>query len=347
VAGTQADVGAQNRLYLLKMSQLHKTRNDDVDSDDEDADDDDDGEDEDAALTFRQIKHPGGTNRVRSLPSQAHVVATWSDNGKIYIWNTLQHIHALDVPPAAKLKSVAPIETLSGHRTEGYALSWNSTVEGRLGTADCNGDIFVWLPAEAGWKCETPTALRAHQGSVEDLHWNPAQADVFSTCSVDGTIKIWDLRQRAVGLTIKAHSSDVNVMSWNRAANHLIVSGGDDAVFNVWDLRLISQGQTGPARSFNWHKGPITSIEWNPNDESSIIVSSEDNTVTLWDIALTNEDTGDALDEKLPPELLFIHQGQDQIKEVHWHPQIPDVLISTAADGFNVFKPNITPQEGE
>lgn len=328
------------------MSKLHKTRNDDASESDDD-DDDAGDEDEDAVLTFRQIKHPGGTNRVRSLPSQAHVVATWSDNGKVYIWNTLQHIHALDVPPANKLKSVDPIETLSGHRTEGYGLSWNPLVEGRLGTSDCNGDIMVWAPAEAGWKSESNSALRAHQGSVEDLHWNPLDGDVFATCGVDGAIKIWDLRQRVVGLNIAAHASDVNVMSWNRAANHLMVSGGDDGIFNIWDLRTISQGVTSAARSFSWHKGPITSLEWNPNDESSIVVASEDNTVTIWDIALTNEDTGDVLDTKLPPELLFIHQGQDQVKEVHWHPQIPDVIISTAADGFNIFKPNTTVQEGE
>lgn len=97
---------------------------------------------------------------------------------------------------------------------------------------------------------------------------------------------------------------------------------------------------------FHYHTAPITSIDWNPNDSSVIAVSSADNQVSLWDMSVEIDTEAEgALDgnvvqgtEDLPPQLLFLHQGQKDVKEVHWHPQLPGVLMTTAADGLNVFK---------
>jgi WD40 repeat protein len=49
------------------------------------------------------------------------------------------------------------------------------------------------------------------------LQWSPTEADIFASCSVDGTILVWDIRTgKKPCISVKAHKADVNVISWNR-----------------------------------------------------------------------------------------------------------------------------------
>ncbi|PSN41231.1 Glutamate-rich WD repeat-containing protein 1 [Blattella germanica] len=142
-----------------------------------------------------------------------------------------------------------------------------------------------------------------------------------------GIIRIWDPRARpnkACMLTANdAHESDVNVISWNKN-EPFIVSGGDDAKLHIWDLRNFQ---------------PVTTVEWHPSEASVFASGGADDQIALWDLALErDEDDCEADVKDLPPQLLFIHQGQTDIKELHWHPQLPGVIISTALSGFNVFR---------
>lgn len=106
---------------------------------------------------------------------------------------------------------------------------------------------------------------------------------------------------------------------------------------------LLSTKAPTPVATFKWHTAPITSIEWHPTEESIIAVSGADDQISLWDLSVEpdTEEGGQRITEdgvEVPPQLLFVHQGQTEIKELHWHKQIPGCVISTAATGFNIFK---------
>jgi ribosome assembly protein RRB1 len=60
-AGSQAETG-QNKVYVMKMSNLHKTKNDD----DSDVSDDEDN-DQDAVLEYKMIPHESCVNRLRVI----------------------------------------------------------------------------------------------------------------------------------------------------------------------------------------------------------------------------------------------------------------------------------------
>ena len=142
-------------------------------------------------------------------------------------------------------------------------MDWSTVAINRLATGARNKTIHVWEPHEAGTWVVNKNPAVAHTDSVEDIQWSPSEANVclcflgdllsldldlffffiisqvFASCSVDKTIKIWDVRQgvQKAALSVEAHATDVNVIAWNRREQHLLVSGADDGVFTVWNLR--------------------------------------------------------------------------------------------------------------
>lgn len=315
-----------------------------VDSDDEN--EDDDLLDEDPVLEHINCQHNGGVNRIRSMPQQPGIVATWADNGRVNIFDLVAPLKSLMVARGPRVQAPsAPSYIFKGHTTEGYALDWSKAQEGRLASGDCNGAIHVWNMGKSSsdWSV-SPKALRGHGGSVEDIQWSPTEATVFCSASVDRCLKIWDTRGESAQITVNAHNDDVNVISWNTSVGYLLASGCDDGCFKVWDLRSVREGK--PLANFTHHKQPITSLEWASHDESVLCVSSADNQVTVWDLSVEADDEEVAAAESagldFPPQLLFIHQGQNNVKELHFHPQIPGTVVTTAEDGFNIFKPAIS-----
>ncbi|TDH68281.1 hypothetical protein CCR75_004473 [Bremia lactucae] len=344
VAGTQATQSDDNQITVMKMSELYKTKHSEAsDSEDEDSDDDTEGE---PVLETRSISHPSAVNRIRCMPQSSNIVATWSDRKKVHIWDISKQLDSLDGKGGAILPAKqSPVYTFSGHADEGFAMDWSSVQTGRLVTGDCSKFIYVWSNSEGAFNVDK-VPFTGHKSSVEDLQWSPTEASVFASCSSDQTVRIWDIRRKAGSmLDVAAHDDEVNVISWNRNVAYLLASGSDDGSFKIWDLRNFKADH--PVAHFRYHTAPVTSIEWHPTDESVLAVSGADNQISVWDMSVEEDaeaakpvqsvDGETKLD--LPPQLLFIHQGQTDIKELHFHPQCPGVLISTAGDGFNVFKP--------
>lgn len=361
VTGSQADNPSNNQLYVFKMSQLCRTKHDDYE---EAMSDDDSDVDDDPILESRSIPHEGGINRIRAMPASSTdspcIVATWSEMGSVNIFDLSGYVKSVDTPGfAAHDSSKKPIYCVESHPCEGFAMDWNTLVQGRLISGDCKKYIYQTVATSSGFTTDK-IPFSGHTSSVEDLQWSPTEPTVFASCSSDGTLKIWDTRlarstnTSSFGISSKISNVDVNVISWNTLTPFLIASGHDDGVFSIWDLRNFSSSSAAtktknvtvdPAATFKWHHGPITSIEWHPQEESVLAVAGADDQITIWDFATErdSEEGGDdeammVGDVKVPSQLLFIHQGQSDIKELHWHKQIPGCLVSTAATGFNIFK---------
>lgn len=57
------------------------------------------------------------------------------------------------------------------------------------------------------------------------------------------------------------------------------------------------------------------------------------------------EPLDDAFLETVPEQLLFLHRGLFDPKELHWHKQVPGMIVATAANGLHIFAAeNIVPK---
>lgn len=336
VAGSQADDAGKNKVSLLKITNLCRTSLPDEDEDDDDDDDEDGAAGQDPLVEARAFKHPGGVNRIRAMPQQPSLVATWADTGAVHLWNMSAHSASIDAPTEvfeANNKPMASMLSFEGHGSEGFALDWSHVAAGRLASGCCGGKIFLYTVDPAGAVTVDAAPFNVHEGaSVEDIQWSATEEFIFAAGATDGTVRIFDSRAYARGrhmLSVKCHDADVNVISWNRNGDgSMLASGGDDGRLRVWDLRYFSQ--TSVPADFNYHKKAITSVQWHPHEESVLIASSEDDSVSVWDLALeadaeevAREATGaQMVDYSIPPQLLFVHMGQTHIKEAHFHPQV-------------------------
>jgi ribosome assembly protein RRB1 len=298
--GTQADRPADNRVTIMKLSDLgriHAETEDDIlgeeydpnngDDDDDDSDDDDndsdviDDADLDPVVEHFSIKHYGGVNRIRSMPQNPNVVATWSDAGKVnlfHIQSILQRFDAsagiggsadasgaggnhnnkappLDIPSK-------PHFSYAKHNTEGFALDWSPCEAGQLATGDCHGGIHLWSPRPDGTyaiskayddasrksgNSDDSHAMLASSTSVEDLQWSPTERTVLASAECGGYVRIYDSRapnRAMLSHQIHDNHSDVNVLSWNRLVSNLLATGSDDGVLSVWDLRHFASAST-------------------------------------------------------------------------------------------------------
>ncbi|GLC41148.1 hypothetical protein PLESTB_001796300 [Pleodorina starrii] len=329
-----------------------------------------------ATFHYRRVAMPCGVNRIRAMPQQPALVAVWGDNAQVRLIDgskLVSELAAETEPTAATAKGKGggvgkPLElrplASHSHSAEGYALDWSPAKPGRLASGDNRHRIHVWEPAEGG-KWAVGGAHTGHEGAVEDLQWSPSEETVFASCGTDRSIRIWDCRERGRPMLTAAgaHSADVNVMSWNRGVSYMLASGADDGVVRIWDLRTFASssappaagaegaasGAGGPAHvaQFTYHRSHVTSVEWCPYEGSMLASCSADNQLAVWDLALERDPEEEAAlapegnaaaPEDLPAQLLFLHAGQSDLKELHWHPQIPGVIVSTAGDGFNLFK---------
>lgn len=139
---------------------------------------------------------------------------------------------------------------------------------------------------------------KGHVAAITDGKWHPRDSQYFVTSSLDGSVRIWDLTSKLVGVDqqlmhvtlIKAHTNKgiklpVCSINYSRTGN-LIAAGCTDGSLQIWDVKTKSYYRPQFFIKDAHQPGEITCVKF-MKDEKRIATRSMDDTLKLWDIRNT------------------------------------------------------------
>ena len=370
ISGSQTDE-KDGYFYFMKWYNMRKTKYDDDYDKGEENEEEEDEDKINTYMKYEKIKVNGNINRVKSMKNSS-ICALWNDSPSVDIIDCEELFNNIELQDEIRvendeddidnrknknkkkkkdIKYKKIFKKSLPQKLEGFALDWNNINPFILAVGGYDKKISIYKPKDENISdiIMSGDYLIGHSDSVEDIQWSPNEENVLASCGIDKSIRFWDVRQDSKNppkIIKEAHSSDVNVISWNSIRNHLFASGGDDNTFKVWDLRFLNDP---PITEIKWHTGPINSIMWDPFDESQLAVCSEDNRLSVWDFSVEPDEKKlfDNYNNEIPQQLVFLHQGQINLKDVKFHPVFKNMMISSAENGLNLFRPNFTDEPSE
>lgn len=281
----------------------------------------------------QKITHPGEVNKARYQPQNPNIIATWSPNGNVYVWDRSKH-------PSVPKGDVMPQATLKGHTKEGFAVEWNPFVEGQLISGGEDTTVLLWDVAREFSKDNTVISpsrkFTQHSATVNDVQYHPHHGkNLFGTVSDDLTFCFMDTRKSDSRPAIKiekAHSDAINSLSFHPKYDKLFATGSADKTAAIFDLRFPEHGKI---HSLEGHKDVITKVDWHPHDAAILATSSDDRRVIFWDLSKTGAEQTPEDAEDGSPEMLFMHGGHtSRVSDFSWNRNDPWVMCSTGEDNL-------------
>ena len=104
-----------------------------------------------------------------------------------------------------------------------------------------------------------------------------ADGRTFISCSLDGTVKIWDAETYQLIVDLKGRGSAMRTVAYS-SDSRWIASAGVDGVVMVWDATTYRLEHT-----LRGHDGPVHVVSFAANGRH-LISGSEDTTVSVWDV---------------------------------------------------------------
>jgi WD40 repeat protein len=239
-------------------------------------------------------------------PSSPDILATVSNDGALKVWTTdnLECQTVLQGPDVL------------------YALSWcpGDEDEHRLITCSVSGQCVIW-DSKVG---KILSRFRHHNGPSYRVRWNPSDANLICSTSVDMTAVVFNARDpnhpASPGQVVRKyiHPNMVYGCDWNLFNKNLLATGCHDGGVRVFD---VSTTDGRPTHTFRGHRERVFNVEWSPLLPGVLASGSDDRTIRIWSTLAPGD----------PPKVLRGHSHN--IRGLSWSWEVPFLILSGSWSG--------------
>lgn len=268
---------------------------------------------------MQKIFHTGEVNKARYMPQNPDIIASFSSDKNVYIYDRTRH----PLEPPVLGDPPSPDVVLSHHTAEGFGLSWNPNDKGKLLSA-AGLELVLWdlTRFDKSSKTLSPHTLFSCESLVvNDVEWSPFDSCVFASATDQGRIGMHDLRSQPrpapVSFACSPANDDASSLAFNRENSNLLATSLSNGCISLWDLRNTAQCLF----SLHKHSDSVVRLEWSPHSPAVLASASADTTVMIWDVAAHSSSV----------EPLFVHAGHtSEVSDISWNPAVPWQMASVA-----------------
>ncbi|KAJ5489762.1 Coronin-like protein crn1 [Penicillium diatomitis] len=172
-------------------------------------------------------------------PFDDDLIASGSDDGKIFLWRVPENFTVRPDCEADDIKDIAPVGKLTGHPKKVGHVLFNPAAENVLATASGDYTVKIW-DIEAG-----AAKLSLNVGDiVQSQSWS-ANGSLLVTTSRDKKLRIWDVRQERPAHETNGHSGAKNSRTvWLGERDRIATTGFSkmsDRQLALWDIRAVRE----------------------------------------------------------------------------------------------------------
>ncbi|WCJ19176.1 Transducin/WD40 repeat-like superfamily protein [Euphorbia peplus] len=228
-----------------------------------------------------------------------------------------------------KEDSIEPFSVLNNSKTSEFcapltSFDWNEIEPKRIGTSSIDTTCTIW-DIEKG---AVETQLIAHDKEVYDIAWGEAR--VFASVSADGSVRIFDLRDKEHSTIIyESPQPDTPLLrlAWNKQdLRYMATILMDSSKVVILDIR----SPTLPVAELERHRGSVNAIAWAPQSCRHICSAGDDSQALIWDLPTVAGPNG------IDPMSMYF--ATSEINQLQWSVANPDWIAIAFANKMQLLK---------